>query len=74
MVAQTPSPGGSSSHPPHDEAPKSAHIYMFNGIYLTTLSTTYETPTKPDKEKVTNGTLPNPSSSSLLVLRLDHFK
>jgi hypothetical protein len=47
MVAQTPSPGGSSSHPPNDEASSSAHIYMFNGIDLTTRSTTYDTPGKP---------------------------
>jgi hypothetical protein len=66
MVAQTPSPGGSSSHP-HDEASTSAHIYMFNGINLTTFSKTYDTPGNPDKGKVTNGTgtLPDPSSSSV---------
>jgi hypothetical protein len=38
---------------------------MFNGIDLTTLSTTYNMPSKPDKEKVTNGTLPDPSPSSV---------
>jgi hypothetical protein len=38
MVAQTPSPGGSSRD--HDEASSSAHIYMFNGINLTTFSKT----------------------------------
>jgi hypothetical protein len=66
MVAQTPSLGGSSSHP-HDEASTSAHIYMFNGINLTTRSKTYNTTVNPDKGKVTNstGTLPNPSSSSI---------
>jgi hypothetical protein len=66
MVAQTPSPGGSSSHP-HDEASTSAHIYMFNGINFTTFSKTYDTPGNPDKGKVTNGTstLPDPSSSSV---------
>jgi hypothetical protein len=66
MVSQTPSPGGSSSHP-HDEALTSAHIYMFNRINLNTLSNTYETPGNPDKGKDTNGTgtLPNPSSSSV---------
>jgi hypothetical protein len=66
MVAQTPSPGGSSSHP-HDEASTSAHIYMFNGINLTTLSKTYDTPGNPDKGKDTNGidTLPDPSLSSI---------
>jgi hypothetical protein len=64
MVAETPSPGGSSSHA-NDEASSSAHVYMFNGINLTTLSKTYDTPGNPDKGKDTNGTdnLPNPSSS-----------
>jgi hypothetical protein len=60
MVAQTPPTGGSSSHPPNDEASTSAHIYMFNGIDLTTRTMTYDTPAKPDKEKVTNGSLPDP--------------
>jgi hypothetical protein len=66
MVAQTPSPGGNSSHP-HDEASTSALIYMFNGINLTTHSKTYDTPSNPDKGKVTNGTstLPDPSPSSV---------
>jgi hypothetical protein len=66
MVAQTPSPGSSSSHP-HDEASTSANIYMFNGINLTTLSKTYDTPGNPDKGKVTNGigTLLGPSPSSV---------
>jgi hypothetical protein len=61
MVSQAPSPGGISSHP-HDEASTSAHIYMFNGINLTTLSKTYDTPFKLDKGKFTNGTdtLPDP--------------
>jgi hypothetical protein len=66
MVAQIPSPGGSSSDP-HDEASSSAHIYMFNGINLTTRSKTCDTPGNPDKGKDTNGTgnLPYPSSSSV---------
>jgi hypothetical protein len=66
MVSQTPSLGGSSSHP-RDEASTSAHIYMFNGINLTTRSKTYDTPGNPDKGKVTNGTgtLPDPSPSSI---------
>jgi hypothetical protein len=66
MVSQTPSPGGSSSHP-HDEASTSAHIYMFNGINLTTHSKTYDTPVKLDKGKLNNGTdtLPDPSPSSV---------
>jgi hypothetical protein len=65
MVAQTPSPGG-SSRDPNDEASSSAHIYMFNGINLTTRSKTYDTPGNPEKGKDTNGvgTLPDPSSSS----------
>jgi hypothetical protein len=67
MVNQTPSPGGSSSHP-HDEASTSAHIYMFNGINLTTHSKTYDTLGNPDKGKVTNGTdtLSGPSLSSVI--------
>ena len=66
MVAQSPSPRGNSSHP-HDEASTSAHIYMFNGINLTTLSKTYDTPGNLDKGKYTNGTdtLPYPSPSSV---------
>jgi hypothetical protein len=66
MVVETPSPGGSYSHV-NDEASSSAHIYMFNGINLTTLSKTYDTLADPDKGKDTNGTgnLPNPSSSSI---------
>jgi hypothetical protein len=66
MVAQTSSPGGNSSDP-NDEASSSAHIYMFNGINLTTRSKTYNTPGNHEKGKDTNGvdTLPNPSSSSI---------
>jgi hypothetical protein len=55
MVAQTPSLGGSSSDP-HDEASSSAHIYMFNGINLTTHSKTYDTLGNPNKGKDTNDT------------------
>jgi hypothetical protein len=66
MVAQTPSPGGSSNHPSHDETSTSGHIYLFNEIDLTTRSTTYDTPVKPEKGKVTNGSLPDPSSSSVI--------
>jgi hypothetical protein len=65
MVAQTPSLGGSSSHPSHDESSTSAHIYMFSGIDLTTLSITYDTPVKPDKDKACNGSLPNPSPTTV---------
>ena len=54
--ALSPPTGGNSNHPPSDEALTSAHIYVFNGIDLTTRTTTYDTLTKPDKEKVTNGT------------------
>jgi hypothetical protein len=43
----------------------SAHIYMFNGIDLTTRTTTYDTLAKPDKEKVTNGTPSDPSPTSV---------
>jgi hypothetical protein len=64
LVAQTPTPGGSSNQS-HDEASTSAHIYMFNRINLTTRTTTYDTPIKPDKPKPTNGSLPDPSPSSV---------
>jgi hypothetical protein len=66
MVAQTPSLGGRSSHS-NDEASSISHIYMFNGINLTTRSKTYDTLGNPDKVKDTNGTdnLPYPSSSSV---------
>jgi hypothetical protein len=37
---------------------------MFNGINLTTLTTTYDTPIKPDKPKPTNGSLLDPLTSS----------
>ena len=72
MVAQTPSPGGSSSHP-HDEASTSSHIYMFNGINLTTFSKTYDTPGNPDKGKDINGTntLSDPSPSSISIPLVD---
>jgi hypothetical protein len=65
LVSQSLSPPtrGGSNHPPSDEALTSAHIYMFNGIDLTTRTTTYDTPIKPNKEKVTNGTPLDPSPS-----------
>jgi hypothetical protein len=68
MVAETPSLGGISSHP-NDEASSSAHIYMFNGINLTTRSKTYDTPGNPDKGKDVNGTgtLLDPSLSSVIL-------
>jgi hypothetical protein len=62
LVAQTPTPRGSSNQP-HDEASISAHIYMFNGVNLTTRSATYDTPVKPDKSKTTNGSSPDPLPS-----------
>jgi hypothetical protein len=65
MVAQAPAPleGGNPNHPPSDEASSSAHIYMFNGIDLPTHTTTYDMPTKPNKEKVTNSTTSDPPSA-----------
>jgi hypothetical protein len=62
LVAQTPTPGGSSNQS-HDEASTSAHIYIFNRINLTTHTMTYDTSIKPDKMKTTNGSLPDPSPS-----------
>jgi hypothetical protein len=39
---------------------------MFNGIDLTTRTTTYDTsPAKPDKEKVINGTASDPPSTTV---------
>jgi hypothetical protein len=39
---------------------------MFNGIYLTTRTTTYDTPPcKPDKKKVATGTTPNPPPTTI---------
>jgi hypothetical protein len=63
LVAQTPMPGGSSNQP-HDEASTSAHIYMFNRVNLTTRSATYDTPVKPDKPKIANGSALDPLPSS----------
>jgi hypothetical protein len=68
LVAQNPAPptGGNPNHPPNEEASSSAHIYMFNGIDLTTRTMTYDTPPgKPDKEKVTTGTTPDPPSTTV---------
>jgi hypothetical protein len=67
MVSQALAPPtwGNSSHPPSDEASMSAHIYMFSGIDLTTRTTTYDTPTNPNKKKVTNGTPPDPYPTSV---------
>jgi hypothetical protein len=62
LVSQTPTPGGSSNQS-HDEASTSAHIYMFNGINLTTHTTTYDMLIKLDKVKPTNGPLPDPLPS-----------
>jgi hypothetical protein len=62
LVTQTPTPGGSSNQS-HDEDLTSAHIYMFNGVNLTTRTMTYDTPIKPDKSKPTNGSLLDPLPS-----------
>jgi hypothetical protein len=64
LVAQTPTAGGSSNQS-HDEASTSAHIYMFNGINLTTHTATYDTPVKPDKLRTTNGSVPDPLPPSV---------
>jgi hypothetical protein len=64
LVAQTPTPRGSSNQP-HDEASTSAHIYMFNRVNLTTRFVTYDTPVKPDKLKIANGSPSDPLSSSV---------
>jgi hypothetical protein len=64
LVAQTPIAGGRSNQP-HDEASTSAHIYMFNGVNLTTHTATYDTPVKPDKPKTTNGSVLDPLPSSV---------
>jgi hypothetical protein len=68
LVAQAPAPptGGNPNHPPNEEASSSAHIYMFNGIDLTTRTMTYDTPPgKPDKEKVTTSTTPDPPPTTV---------
>jgi hypothetical protein len=67
MVAQAPTPlaSGNPNHPPSEEASSSAHIYMFNGIDLTTHTATYDTPTKPNKEKVANDTTLDPPSTTV---------
>jgi hypothetical protein len=67
MVSQSPTPlvGGNPSHPPSEEALLSDHIYMFNGIDLTTCTTMYDMSDKPNKDKVTNGTPPDPYPSTV---------
>jgi hypothetical protein len=73
LVAQNLAPpqGGNPGHPLSEDASSSAHIYMFNDVYLTTRTTTYDTPPgKPCKESVTNGTVTNPPST-LVTLCLD---
>jgi hypothetical protein len=66
LVAQAPAPlTGGINHPPSEEASSSAHIYMFNGIYLTTRIMTYNTLAKPNKERVTNGTTLDPPSTTV---------
>ena len=69
MVAQVYSPpiGGNTNNPPSEEASSSAHIYMFNVIYLSTHTMTYDTPlAKPHKEKVGNGTTTDPLSTVII--------
>jgi hypothetical protein len=42
---------------------------MFNGVYLTTRTTMYDTPPgKPGKETITTGTSPDPPSTSVSPL------
>jgi hypothetical protein len=65
MVAQTPSPRDRSSHPHTDEASMSAHIYMISEIDLTTHSTTYNMPAKPNKENVSSSSSPDPSLTTV---------
>jgi hypothetical protein len=67
MLSQVLSPPaeGNPNHPPSKESSFTSHIYMFNGIDLTTRTITYETLTKPDKEKVTNSTPPDPSPATI---------
>jgi hypothetical protein len=68
MVAQnsTPSQGGSPGPPPKEDDSSSAHIYMFNGLDLTTRTMIYDTPPgKNGKQSVTNGTMTNPPSTSV---------
>jgi hypothetical protein len=68
LVAQNHAPpiGSNQGHPPNEDASSSAHIYMFNGVYFTTCTTTYETPPgKTGKDNVTNGTVPDPPSTSV---------
>jgi hypothetical protein len=68
MVAQNIAPpqGGNPVHPPKDDASSSAHIYMFNGVDLTTMTTTYDTlPGKIGKHSVINGTMTDPPSTSI---------
>ena len=53
--------GGNPGHPPKEDASSSAHIYMFDGVYSTTGTTTYDTPPgKNGKESLTNGTVTDP--------------
>jgi hypothetical protein len=67
MVSQALAPlaGGNPSHPPSEEASSSAHIYMFNGIDLTTRTIMHDTLAKLDKDKVTNGTPLDPSPTTV---------
>jgi hypothetical protein len=64
LVAQTPTPRGSFNQTPDDPS-TSAHIYIFNGVNLTTHSVTYDMPVKPDKSKTANGSSPDPLPSTV---------
>jgi hypothetical protein len=71
LDAQNPAPpqGWNQGNPPSKDASSSAHIYMFNGVDLNTLTTTYDTPPgKPDKDNVTNGTAMDPPSTLVTPL------
>jgi hypothetical protein len=71
LIAQNPTPpvGSNTNHPPNEEDSLSEHISMFNGIDLTTHTTTYDTPPrKPDKEKITTGNTLDPPSTSVTPL------
>jgi hypothetical protein len=69
LVAKHPAPpqGGNLGHPANEDASSSAHIYMFNGVYLTTRTMTYDIPPgKPSKENVTNRTASDPPSTLVI--------
>jgi len=66
MKNPTPPQGGNLGPPPKEDPSSSAHIYMFNGVYLTSRTKTYETPLgKNGKQSVTNGIVTDPPSTSV---------